>query len=341
MSRRSSLCLTAVIAAAAIGGCGEDEPTASTQPAEQKAAAPVAATLPAAEIEQKLGPVPKPKERYRIGVIEKTLINEHWQEMKRGYEAAAQKYGVEVTVQAAKDETDLGGQLALGDTMLQQDYDAFSISPVSPTNMQPFLDRAAAKKIPVINVDDSKVESRVFVGSNHEQMGQIAAQHFGEELPDGAKVAQVEGQAGSPAAIQRTEGFKTEAEKQGLEVVASVPGDWDRQKSLDVARTILRGNPDVQAIYANNDTMALGVIEALRAAKEEDVLVIGTDGVPDAVDSIRDGRMTGTVASFPYQMGYTAVEAAIRLLEGQGVPNTIVSRQELVTSENVEQAFAQ
>jgi ABC-type sugar transport system substrate-binding protein len=338
---RKYLCIAMGALALGATACGgDDEQQSGSAGGEAKQAAPVARSLTAEQLTQRLGPVPQAPEGLRVGVIEKTLINEHWQEMKRGYEDAAKKYGVEVTVQAARDETDLTGQLAIADTMIQQGYDVFAVSPLSPSNLGPFLEKAKAQNIPVINVDDARVESRVFVGSNHEEMGREAARYFAEQLPKGSEVAQVEGQAGSPAAIQRTRGFQEEAQKLGLRVVASVPGDWDRQKSLDVARSILRSNPQVKAIYANNDTMALGVLEAVRAAGR-DVMVIGTDGVPDAVERIRSGQLTGTIASFPYTMGYTAVEAAIRLQSGQGVPNVINSRQELVTKANVDQAFAE
>jgi ribose transport system substrate-binding protein len=343
---RKYLCFAVGALALAVSACGQgadggsDSSAAGTSKA--KIAAPVAPSLTSEQVTQQLGPVPKPSDTLKIGVIEKTLINEHWQEMKRGYEAAAKKYGVQVTVQAAKDEADLTGQLAIADTMIQQGYDVYAISPLSPSNLGPFLAKAKAAGIPVVNVDDSKVDSRVFVGSNHEEMGREAARQFAKTLPAGSEVAQVEGQAGSPAAIQRTRGFKDEAQKAGLKVVASVPGDWDRQKSLDVARTILRANPGVKAIYANNDTMALGVVEAVRAAKKlGQVQVIGTDGVPDAVKAIRAGDLSGTIASYPYAMGYAAVEAAIRLKQGQGVPSTINSKQELVTKDNVDQAFPQ
>ena len=339
---RTYLCIAMGALALGVSACGSESESESGSAAATKDAAPVARSLTAEQLTQRLGPVPQAGDGLRIGVIEKTLINEHWQEMKRGYEDAAKKYGVEVTVQAAKDENDLTGQLAIADTMLQQDYDVFSVSPLSPSNLGPFLEKAKGQNIPVINVDDARVDSRVFVGSNHEDMGREAARHFAEQLPKGSEVAQVEGQAGSPAAIQRTRGFKDETQKLGLKLVASVPGDWDRQKSLDVARSILRSNPQVKAIYANNDTMALGVLEALRGAnKLGEVQVIGTDGVPDAIEKIRDGELTGTIASFPYNMGYAAVEAAIRLKNGQGVPNVINSRQELVTKDNVDEAFAE
>jgi ribose transport system substrate-binding protein len=295
----------------------------------------------AAELEEMLGPLPTPSEPWKICAIEKTLINEHWQQMKQGYEDAAAEYGVEVEVQASRDEADLTGQLAIAETMLQGDCDAFAVSPLSSSNLQPFLDRASETGIPIINVDDAKVEADVFVGGDHREMGVMAAEYIAEQLPDGGQVAQIEGQAGSPAAQQRIDGFSTTVgEHDNLELVASQPGDWDRLKALDAAANIMRANPDVQAFYANNDTMALGVAEAVaNSGKQGQVIVVGTDGVPDAIQSIRDGNMSATVASFPYEMGRTALEVAIRLLEGQDVPGTVVSQQELITADNIDEYF--
>jgi ribose transport system substrate-binding protein len=294
-----------------------------------------------AEVETMLGPVPTPSQPWKICAIEKTLINEHWQQMKQGYEDAAAKYGVQVEVQASKDESDLTGQLAIAEAMLQGDCDAFAVSPLSSSNLQPFLDRASEAGVPIINVDDAKVDADVFVGGDHRQMGVMAAEYIAEQLPDGGQVAQIEGQAGSPAAQQRIDGFKTTVgEHANLQLVASQPGDWDRLKALDAAANIMRANPDVKAFYANNDTMALGVVEAVsNAGKPGEIIVVGTDGVPDAIKSIRDGSMSATVAAFPYVMGQTALEVAIRLLEGQDVPGTVVSQQELTTPENVDEYF--
>jgi ABC-type sugar transport system substrate-binding protein len=294
-----------------------------------------------AELEAALGPVPTPSEQWKICAIEKTLINEHWQQMKKGYEDAAAELGVTVEVQASKDESDLTGQLAIAEAMMQSDCDAFAVSPLSSSNLQPFLDEAKAAGIPVINVDDAKVDATVFVGGDHREMGVMAAEYIAEQLPDGGQVAQIEGQAGSPAAQQRIDGYSTTVgEHANLQLVASQPGDWDRLKALDAAANIMRANPDVKAFYANNDTMALGVVEAVaNAGKQGEVIVVGTDGVPDAIQSVRDGNMDATIASFPYEMGRTALEVAVRLLEGQDVPATVVSQQELITADNVDEYY--
>jgi ABC-type sugar transport system substrate-binding protein len=225
--------------------------------------------------------------------------------------------------------------------MLQGDCDAFAVSPLSSSNLQPFLDRVHEAGIPLINVDDAKVDATVFVGGDHREMGVMAAEYIAEQLPDGGQVAQIEGQAASPAAQQRIDGYTTTiGEHPNLELVASQPGDWDRLKALDAAANIMRANPDVKAFYANNDTMALGVVEAVaNAGKTGEIIVVGTDGVPDAIRSVREGSMSATVASFPYEMGRTALAVAIRLLEGQDVPGTVVSQQELITQDNVDEYF--
>ena len=169
------------------------------------------------------------------------------------------------------------------------------------------------------------------MGPDHELNGLQAAAEFAEKFPDGGKVAQVEGQAGSSAAILRIKGFKEGVEKAGnLNLVASVPGDWDADKAFAAAQQIIQQHPDVKGIYANNDTMAIGVAKAVQASGK-DIEVIGTDGVPEAIDAVRKGTMYATVSPLPYYEGYWAVESAVRLLEGQKVNPWVVAPAQLIT----------
>ena len=147
------------------------------------------------------------------------------------------------------------------------------------------------------------------------------AKWFLKNRPDGGKVAVIEGQAGVFAAGQRTKGFsETITEGGKFTVVASVPGNWDRQLAYDNAATILQQNPDLVGFYANNDGMALGVVEAVKAAGLQDkVVVFGTDGISDAYNSIKAGELTGTVNSFPVLTGEVGMEVALRLLGKQAL----------------------
>ena len=142
---------------------------------------------------------------------------------------------------------------------------------------------------------------------------------------------------------QRTDGFKDTITEGGkFEVVASVPGNWDRQMSYDAATNILQQHPDLVGFYANNDGMALGVVEAVKAAGLQDkVAVFGTDGISDAYASIRAGELTGTVDSFPVLTGEVAMEVALRLVAGQELPRVVATPQALITKDNVETLFRQ
>lgn len=311
--------------------------------AEEAAAGEVPAEMTLDEIEAMYGPV-QASQNYRIGGIVKTLVNEHWQQVKDGYEDAARDLGVTVEIIAADSEADLAQQLDFAQTLIGRGVDALSVSPLSVTNLDPALEQAAADGVPIINVDDARVTSvpTVFHGADHRQMGVLAAQYMIENLPAGSKVAMVEGQAGSNAGNARKDGFHTTIAASDLELVASQPGDWDRVQALNAAQNILQTNPDVQGIYAANDTMALGVIEAVGGSSvDAGVIVVGTDAVPEAIEAVRSGKLHGTIAAFPYNLGYNGLVLAVRALEGQQLPEVVQANMALVTGDNIEEFFPQ
>lgn len=291
------------------------------------------------KLESTLGPVPKPAEGTEIGSIMKFLGNQYWLALSEGQTAAAKEYGVPVKVQAAATESDQVGQLNAAETMLQNEY-TMLVSPQTDTNLCPAVEKAEEAGLLVINVNDAVLPgAKQWVGPNQIQNGISAAEFVLESADDGAQVAIIEGQAGVYAAKQRTKGFTTTAEKGGLKVVASVPADWDIAKARDAATTIIGQYPDLKAIYANNDGMALGVAEAVNSAgKKGEIMVIGTDGVEAAYDAIRAGDLTATVDSYPYLTGQVSVNVALRLLGGQDVPRAVYTPQALITSKNVDDA---
>jgi ribose transport system substrate-binding protein len=222
--------------------------------------------------------------------------------------------------------------------MLSGGYDALLISPQSDSNLGPAIEQARAKGIPVIDIDDARVTGvSTYIGTDQVAIGSKAARYIFSRLPQGGEVAQIEGQAGSPNARARIKGFEQGVEQSGkLKLVASQPGNWDRLTALDAAATIIRAHPDVKAFYANNDTMALGVVEAVRNANMTGkIIVVGTDGIGAAKKSIADGQLDATVAEFPVQEGQLGVEMAIRQLEGQKLPPWIISQQDVITKDNV------
>jgi len=290
------------------------------------------------QVSSKLGASPKAKAGTKVGGVAKTLTNEYWRLLGEGYAKGGKAAGVSVDLQAAQSEGDQLGQLAIAENMLTKGYSVLLVSPQSDANLQPAMDAAAQSKVPVVNVNDAVIPlAEHYVGNVQRDNGVRAARWFIQNKASGGKVAVIEGMAGVYAAVQRTEGFKSTIGKESgkFKVVASVPGNWDRQLSYDAATNILQQHPDLVGFYCNNDTMALGVIEAVKAAgRLKQVAVIGTDGIGDAYKSILAGELTGTVDSFPVLTGEVALDVALRLLAGQNLPRVVATPQALITKEN-------
>lgn len=290
------------------------------------------------ELEAKFGPFPAVPEGTRVGGVSKTLTNEYWRTLGEGYANVAEANGVEFVYQAAANEGDQLGQLSIAETLITQGFNALLFSPQTDANLLPAYEAAQAAGVPVLNVNDAVIPSVAnYVGNVQKDNGLRVAQWFIDNS-DGGKVAVIEGQPGVFAAGQRTAGFTETIEgADGLDVVASVPANWSRELAFNAAATILQQHPDLIGFYANNDGMALGVVEAVKAAGLQDqVAVFGTDGVSDAYASIRAGDLTGTVDSFPVLTGEIAMEVVLRMLDGQDLPRVVATPQALITADNVD-----
>jgi len=290
------------------------------------------------DVEVKFGAIPAPTKELRFAYVTKTLLNEFWQDVASGIQKEASKYKIKVDIQAAKDESSLAEQLNLAQTILSTKPDALLLSPQSDSNLAPVVEAAKAANIPTIIIDDARTEgASTYIGTDQVAIGAKAADFLHKIYPNGGKVAQIEGQAGSPNARKRIEGFVTTIKTfPNFQLVASQPGDWDRLKAMDATTNIMRQNPDLIGVYANNDGMAFGVYEAVSSAnKTKAIAVVGTDGIAEAKRSIADGQMKATVAEFPYEEVILGVQMALRLLGCQPIPPWVISPQATISAENV------
>lgn len=296
--------------------------------------------LAATDLDAEFGPVKAPERELRFAYVTKTLINEFWQDVAQSAQAEAAKYNIKLDVYAPQDEASLSEQLNLAQTVLSQKPDAILLSPQSDSNLLPVIEAAKAQNIPTIIVQDSRTAgASVFLGPNELDSGKNAAEFLHKMFPDGGEVAQIEGQAGAPAARDRIKGFTdTLKNYPNLSLVASQPGDWDRLTAMNVATDLMRAHPDLKAIYANNDGMALGVYEAVRnAGKQDQVAVVGTDAIRQAIKSVEAGEMKATVALLPTTQGALGIQLALRVLDCQALPTWVVSPEVLIDADNVDQ----
>ena len=286
--------------------------------------------------------IPKLDSAVKLGAVAKAFENEYWRTLKTGMEAAADKlhdrgYDVVVDVKSAQGEGDEQGQLAVVNNMINQKYSALLLSPISDGNLIPGVEDAVKAGIPVLNVNDGIINiAPNFVGPRAVENGELAAEWIAERIGYTGKTAIVIGMPKAFAARQRTIGFESwmQTNAPAVEVVEKQNADWDRAKAKDLAEIWIKKHPDLKAIFCNNDTMALGVQEAVNASGLN-ILVVGVDGIGEAYDSIKRGEMDATVDSFPYYKGQVAVEAALRILGGQSLPRVIWTPQALIDSSNV------
>jgi ribose transport system substrate-binding protein len=167
-----------------------------------------------------------------------------------------------------------------------------------------------------------------------------AGEYMAEKMNGEGKVAIVRGAAGDYIFDQRTEGFMAAIEDTDIEVVAVQPADSERGKAVNVMQNILQTYPDIKGVYGENDEMALGALRALKSANAaEGVTIIGFDGSPDAIKSIRNGELTATIQQDSYNIGYTGVELMVKTLNGEEVPEVVPVQTNVIDGDNVDESI--
>lgn len=266
------------------------------------------------------------------GVLLKTLSNPFWGAMEQGIKDGTKEANVEYFLQAVESDQAAEPQLNTCNTMLQRKPAVMITAAINSTILLPCLKQANEMGIPVVDLDanlDHEIAKKAGVkiaftiGSDNTAAGAKGADFMAETLK-GKKgsILVIEGLAGNITGQKRAKGFADQLAKVApdLKIVASLPGDWDRQKAANITNDTLTANPDLVGIFCANDTMALGAVESVYAAgKGGDIVVIGVDGNSDAVKAIKAGRLTASVAQLPYLVGKQAVEKAKAVLAGEKV----------------------
>jgi ribose transport system substrate-binding protein len=267
-----------------------------------------------------------------VGLSVSTLNNPFFVDLRDGAKAAADANGMELVVMDAQD--DASKQLANIENLIQQKVSVIIVNPVDSKAIVPAIEAANKANIPVITVDRTAAGGQVVsaIASDNVAGGKLAGQFIVDKLGGKGKLVELEGIPGSSAANDRGKGFN-EAVKAaaGLTVVAKQPADFDRAKGMKVMENILQANPEINAVFAHNDEMALGAVEAIKAAKRTGIIVVGFDATADAIKAVDDGTLAATVAQKPKDMGKIAIETAKKVMGKETVAATIPVSLELVT----------
>lgn len=269
-----------------------------------------------------------------IGLSISTQNNPFFVTLAEGAKKAAKQAGVPLTVVDASD--DATKQVSDIEDLVSKNVSVLIVNPVDSDAVTGAVEAAIAKGVRVISVDRvvNGVDIDCQIASDNVAGAELATQYIVDTLDENVKTAELVGTSGASAAIDRSQGFHNIADKK-LKVVASQTADFDRTQGMTVMENMLQADSSIQAVFAGNDEMALGAVEAISGAKK-DVLVVGFDATDDAIEAIRQGRMGATIAQQPDLIGSTAVENAIRLTKGESIPKEIPVEVTLITKDTVD-----
>lgn len=284
------------------------------------------------------------KDQLTIGFSQPTLQSPFYVALVEAAKAEAANQGIELLVMDAQENIEKQNNDVID--LITRGIDILVLNPTNPTAVAPALEAAEREKVPVITVDRPTEEDVVaFIGRDNKEMGRLAGEAaiklLGGEGGAEGKIIEIQGDAGGKVMMDRRDGFHEVVDKEkGIEVVQSPYSDYVRAKAVNAFLDLIEAHPDVDLVYAHNDDMALGALQVLEQKNMvEDVKIVGIDGLTEAVKEIVDGRYDATVLNDPEKLGQLVVETAIKVHNGEQVPDYIDGGTGLIDPSNATEYF--
>lgn len=274
-----------------------------------------------------------------IAVIPKGNAHLFWQSVHAGAVSTSRETGVDIIWDGPASETDYTGQLKVVDAMINRRVDAICLAPIDNKAMVSVVDRAAAQGIPVI-IFDSGVDTDKFVAqvaTDNYHAGEMGAERLAKLLGGKGKVAMLANMPGSASTVAREAGFEDYTKKNfpGIQIVDKQFGNAEVATSLTKAENILTGHPDLDGIFASNESSSMGFAQALRDRKTK-IKMVGFDWSPSLLDDVKNGVIDSLVVQNPFKMGQEAVRLAVDKLDGKPVTKMNALAPKLIDKENLE-----
>jgi ribose transport system substrate-binding protein len=265
------------------------------------------------------------------------LNNPFFVTLRDGAQKAADAAGIKLIVVDAQDDS---AKMTAGiEDLINKKVSAIIVNPTDSDAVVPSITKANDAKIPVFTVDRGANGGSVVshIASDNVAGGKMAAEFLCKAISGKGNVVELQGVAGTSAARDRGQGFNDymSASCKDAKIVAQQTANFNRDEGLSVFENILQAQPDIAGVFAHNDEMILGAIQAAEAAKRTGIVFVGFDAVDDAVQAVKDGKLAATVAQQPAEMGRLAIETAVKYLNGDKVEASIPVDLALVTAESL------
>ncbi|MCC6585628.1 MAG: substrate-binding domain-containing protein [Bryobacterales bacterium] len=257
-----------------------------------------------------------------IAVIPKGRAHLFWQSVQAGAMSAAKRSGTQIVWNGPTSETDYAGQIQIVDAMINRHVSAICLAPIDKKAMVGVVERAAKEKIPVV-IFDSGIDTEQFVSqvaTDNYAAGRMGAERMGQILNGKGKVVMVAVQPGAASTMAREQGFEDAMKEKfpDIKIVDKRFGMADFAKSLAVAENMLTAFPDVDGMFASNESSTVGAAQALKGRKSK-VKLVGFDWSPTLLDDLKGGLIDSLVVQHPFKMGHDSVVAALAALKGEKV----------------------
>lgn len=274
-----------------------------------------------------------------IGVSLMNLSNEFIVMLHKAMESEARNSGATLIVNDAQRSAER--QVQQVESFTARGVDAIILNPCEVEASSPAVDRARAAGIPIVNVNsETRSEPTAFVGSRDEESARIAMEYIAGRLRGKGNVVMMHGFMGQAAQLKRERGAREVlAAHPGLKLLAAQTAEWDRAKAISLMENWIQSyGASIDAVFAQNDEMAMGALIALEQARRKDrVIVAGVDAIADALQAVKDGRLDATVFQDADGQGRTAVRAALALIRQQPYEKQTLIPFRLVTRDNVDE----
>lgn len=274
-----------------------------------------------------------------IAFIPPGMVSPFYSGVISGAKPMAKKLGYKFTVLAPERESDFAGQVKILEDMIQRKVAGIALCAINTDAISAAVVKANEAGIPIVIfnslVDLPRGEVFAYVGYDQHSGGKKVADYVNKALNGKANVAIIEGLPSSFTTL-RAGGFtdRIKAVYPGIKVIASQPGDWEREKSMNVATNLLQSKKNIDVFYGLSDEMALGAAQACKAAGRKDILIIGVDGNPNAIAAVAKGDITGTLGVYPDVIGEEAIKAVDKAIRGENSGKKIITDTIVIDKSN-------
>ncbi len=278
------------------------------------------------------------KDGYVIGLSMNTQTNPFFVDVKDGVQKAADEQGITLYITDAQDDPTI--QMKDIENLITKKPDAIIIDTCDSDAIVASVEACNEAGIPVFTMDRQSNGGDVIshIGYDAIKSGKIAGQYLVDTLGGKGKIVEIQGIMGTNVAQNRSAGFnEIISANPDMEIVSTQVADFDRAKAMSVMENILQANPEIDGLYAANDEMLLGALEAIEAAgRLDEITMIGCDAIDDTLEALKAGKVEATIAEPPFFLGKAILNTAFDHLEGKTVEKSIILDNNLVTKDNVD-----